>query len=103
VALGHEIDLLKNRMRRILFDGPVESPKEAFSVIPADPGSKSGTGAGIQEQQEVLDPGARRGNGLKGLLRFRQLSGDDTIREGGERGQGETRRLNNNSSVRFGF
>jgi len=33
------------------------SPKTPFSVIPAD--------AGIQEYQEVLDPGFRRGDGLE--------------------------------------
>jgi hypothetical protein len=36
----------------------------AFSVIPAQ--------AGIQEYQELLDPGFRRGDGLKDFLRDRQ-------------------------------
>jgi len=41
-----------------------KSPKGSFSVIPAD--------AGIQEYQEVLDPGFRRGDGLEEFLRSHQ-------------------------------
>jgi hypothetical protein len=41
-----------------------------FPVIPANPGSVSGTGAGIQEKQTLLDPGFRRGGG------FDDFSGD---------------------------
>jgi hypothetical protein len=45
-------------------DGLVRSQKTPFSVIPAE--------AGIQEYQELLDPGFRRGDGLKDFLRVRQ-------------------------------
>jgi hypothetical protein len=50
------------------FRGNVKSLKTSVYVIPADPGSESGTGAGIQEYQGVLDPGFRRGDGLEHLL-----------------------------------
>jgi hypothetical protein len=43
----------------------VKSPKTPFSVIPAE--------AGIQEYQEVLDPGFRRGDGFNDFLRSRQI------------------------------
>jgi len=42
-----------------------------FCVIPANPGSESGTGAGIQEEQAILDPGFRRGDGFDDFLRDR--------------------------------
>ena len=55
------------------FDGLVRSQKTPFSVIPAE--------AGIQEYQELLDPGAcpgprsgiRLGDGLKDFLREHQV------------------------------
>jgi len=50
------------------FDGAVISMEMAPIVIPANPGSGSGTGAGIQEKQAVLDPGFRRGDGSDGFL-----------------------------------
>jgi hypothetical protein len=46
-------------------DELVKSPKTPFSVIPAE--------AGIQEYQEVLDPGFRRGDGFNDFLRSRQI------------------------------
>jgi hypothetical protein len=46
-----------------MIDGLVRSQKTSFSVIPAE--------AGIQEYQEVLDPGFRRGDGLEDFLRVR--------------------------------
>jgi len=45
-------------------DGLVKNQKFTFSVIPAK--------AGIQEQQGILDPGFRRGDGLDGFLRVHQ-------------------------------
>jgi hypothetical protein len=42
----------------------VKSQKTASPVIPAK--------AGIQEQQGLLDPGFRRGDGLNDFLRVRQ-------------------------------
>jgi hypothetical protein len=41
--------------------GLLRNPRRAFSVIPAE--------AGIQESQGLLDPGFRRGDDLKDLLR----------------------------------
>jgi hypothetical protein len=37
-------------------EGRVKSQRVGYSVIPANPGSGSGTGAGIQEKQALLDP-----------------------------------------------
>jgi hypothetical protein len=37
-------------------------------VIPANPGSGSGTGAGIQSFQPLLDPGFRRGDGVENQI-----------------------------------
>jgi len=45
----------------VLLDGFVKSPKTPFSVIPAK--------AGIQENQRLLDPGLRRGDGFGDFLR----------------------------------
>jgi hypothetical protein len=45
-------------------DDLVKSQKTPFSVIPAE--------AGIQEHQELLDPGFRRGDDLEDFLRDRQ-------------------------------
>jgi hypothetical protein len=47
------------------FDAFVKSQKMLFSVIPAK--------AGIQEQQGLLDPGVRRGDGFDDFLRIRQI------------------------------
>jgi len=47
------------------FDGLVRIQTAPFSVIPAE--------AGIQEYQEVLDPGFRRGDSLEGFLRVHQI------------------------------
>jgi hypothetical protein len=47
-------------------DGLVRSQKTSSSVIPAE--------AGIQEYQEVLDPGFRRGDSLEDFLRVYQCS-----------------------------
>jgi len=47
------------------YDGLVKSPKLTTNVIPANPGSESGAGAGIQKYWTVtkaLDPGFRRGD-----------------------------------------
>jgi hypothetical protein len=49
--------------RAIKIDGLVKSQKTPSSVIPAK--------AGIQEYQELLDPGFRRGDGLEGFLQGR--------------------------------
>jgi hypothetical protein len=46
------------------FDGLVKSRQIPFSVIPAE--------AGIQSFEAVLDPGVRRGDDLKDLLRLHQ-------------------------------
>jgi hypothetical protein len=51
---------------RLKDDAFVKSPETPFSVIPAK--------AGIQEIQEVLDPGFRRGDGLEDFLRVHQGS-----------------------------
>jgi len=48
------------------FDALVRSLKTSFSVIPAE--------AGIQEHQELLDPGFRRGDGLEDFSRGCQIS-----------------------------
>ena len=47
-------------------DELVKSQKTPFSVIPAE--------AGIQEYQELLDPGFRRGDGVEDFLRNQQVS-----------------------------
>ena len=47
-------------------DELVKSQKTPFSVIPAE--------AGIQEYQEFLDPGFRRGDGVEDFLRNQQVS-----------------------------
>jgi len=52
-------------------DELVKSQKMTFPVIPANPGSRSGTGAGIQGKPELLDPGFRRGDGFDDFLRDR--------------------------------
>jgi hypothetical protein len=52
----------------VKLDGFVKSRKAPFDVIPANPGSGSGTGAGIQEKQALLDPGFRRGDGFDDFL-----------------------------------
>jgi len=49
-------------------DGIVKSQKVPFSVIPAK--------AGIQENQGVLDPGLRRGDGSGDFLRVYQRTND---------------------------
>ncbi len=48
------------------FDAFIKSRKTPFSVIPAK--------AGIQEQQVLLDPGFRRGDGFDDLLGVHQTS-----------------------------
>jgi hypothetical protein len=53
-------------------DELVKSQEMVFPVIPANPGSGSGTGAGIQGKQTLLDPGFRRGDGLDDFLRDHQ-------------------------------
>jgi hypothetical protein len=62
LILGYDT-ALANRSTNV--DELVKSRKKLFSVIPADPGSESETGAGIQKNQGVLDPGLRRGDGLE--------------------------------------
>jgi len=46
-----------------MLDGLVKSHRMTSTVIPAK--------AGIQEKQELLDPGFRRGDGFVGFLRSR--------------------------------
>jgi hypothetical protein len=60
-------------------DELVKSQEMVFPVIPANPGSGSGTGAGIQGKQTLLDPGdpvpakaGSRGDGLDDFLRDHQ-------------------------------
>jgi len=59
--------------RMMKFDELVKSQKMASPVIPANPGSGSGTGAGIQEKQALLDPGFRRGDDFDYFLRKHQV------------------------------
>ena len=59
----------------------VKSPKFVNNVIPANPGSVSGAGAGVQKYRVVanaLDPGVRRGDDL---LRVRQKRFRDSRRQ----------------------
>ena len=56
----------------IKFDGILKSRKTPLFVIPANPGSGSGTGAGIQEIQEVLDSRLRGSDDYGDFLRDRQ-------------------------------
>jgi hypothetical protein len=53
-------------------DELVKNRKPPLSVIPANPGSRSGTGAGIQKYQGLLDPVSQRGDEVGDLLRSRQ-------------------------------
>jgi hypothetical protein len=55
------------KQRKTRNDELVKSPKTPFSVIPAE--------AGIQECQQLLDPGFRRGDGLGDFLRNHQERG----------------------------
>jgi hypothetical protein len=64
---------VKGQNPKFKFDGFAKSREMSFSVIPANPGSGSGTGAGIQEKRALLDPGFRRGNGFNGFSRDRQF------------------------------
>jgi hypothetical protein len=48
------------------FDGLLKSQEKLFCVITAK--------AGIQEYQGLLDPGVRRGDGFRDLLRDRKSS-----------------------------
>jgi hypothetical protein len=64
---------LERAVFRVIFilrdksDEVVKSLKMPFCVIPAK--------AGIQVYHEFLDPGFRRGDGLEGFLRDRQIRG----------------------------
>jgi hypothetical protein len=59
-------------MLSVEIDELVKSQGMTLPVIPANPGSGSGTGAGIQGKQELLDPGFRRGDGFYDFLGDRQ-------------------------------
>jgi len=62
----HDLGFMGNEKCQVVkVDGLVRSQKTSSSVIPAE--------AGIQEYQEVLDPGFRRGDGFDDFLRSHQI------------------------------
>ena len=69
----NECRMSNKEFRMTKFDAFAKSRKTPFSVIPANPGSGSGTGAGIQEKQAPLDPGFRRGDGFDDFTRSSSL------------------------------
>jgi hypothetical protein len=58
---------MQQKMFQINYGGLAKSRKMPFPVIPAE--------AGIQENQELLDPGFRRGDGVEDFLQSHQLCG----------------------------
>jgi len=65
------------------FDGLVRSPKGPFSVIPANPGSGSGTGAGIQfiyRLRKHLDSGLHRSDGFHECSKFNGSNSSFSLR-----------------------